>query len=213
MAEGGGAFHEVAGLVDEDGVGGGPAGGFHTPVGLGPEQGGAFLVGEQVRGVGVEEVGVTEQAQDQLGRVDGRPHLLDQGFHGAVAGHGVLDAVVWGLPGLFHPDQHGVRDALGQGLAGGAVADVAGEEFLDQGGDLVGGDAPAAGAADHDEGFGGAPDVGAQRAAQHLGHAGVALDDRGRGRVGPGDRDVGDEESTVAWCTVSSPRAGRTCSM
>ncbi len=86
-----------------------------------------------------------------------------------------------------------MRDALGQGLAGGAVADVAGEEFLDQGGDLVGGDAPAAGAADHDEGFGGAPDVGAQRAAQHLGHAGVALDDRGRGRIGPGDRDVGDE--------------------
>lgn len=140
-----------------------------------------------------EEVRVVEQPQDQPGRVDGRPDRLDRRLHRAVAGDGVLHAVVRCLTGALHLHQHGVRDPLRKGLAGGAVADVAVQQLPDDLLQLVHRYPPAPGAAHHDDRLVRRGHMGADRAPQHLGHPGVALDDGRGGRVGAAHLHMGDE--------------------
>jgi hypothetical protein len=101
------------------------------------------LVEDPVRVHG-EEVRVGEQPQHEFRGLDRRPHRLDGRLHRGVAGHGVLHPVVRRLPGPLHLHQHGMRDALRQGLAGGAVADVAVEQLPHDGFEFVRRDPPAA---------------------------------------------------------------------
>jgi hypothetical protein len=90
-----------------------------------------------------EEAGVGEQPQHELRGVDRRPDRLHRRLHSGVSGHGVLYAVVRGLPCPLHLYEHGVGDALRQGLAGGAVTDVAVQQLLDDLLQFVRRDAPA----------------------------------------------------------------------
>ena len=155
-----------------------------------------------------------QQPQHQLRRIDRRPDRLDGRLHRRVAGHRVLHPVVRGLAGPLHLHQHGVRDALRQGLVRGAVPDVPVQQLPHDLLQFVRGHPPAPGAADHHHRLGRQRDVRADGPAQHLRHPRVALDHRGRPprrcrapRRGPPDR------RPSPACTSSSPSAGSTCSM
>ncbi len=80
-----------------------------------------------------------------------------------------------------------MRDPLRQRLAGRPVAHVPGEELRHDLLQLVRRHPPPARAAHHHQRLGGRGDVRADRAAQHLGHPGVAFDHGGRGRVRTAD--------------------------
>ena len=137
---------------------------------------------------GGEEVGVRQQPPHQPGRVDGRPDRVGVVLDRLAAGHGVLHAVVGGVAGELHPHQDPVRQGLGHHRARGAVPHPAraqrGDELLD----LVRRDPPPPRAARHDEPLGRRRHVRPERAAQHLGQPGVALERGHGGAVVAADR-------------------------
>ena len=107
-----------------------------------------------------------------------------------------------------------MRQPLREHLPRRLVADRPPAQLLQDLGDLVRGYPPLPGAAGHDQGLGGRPDVGPHRPLQHRGQPRVALEDGHLRRVDAADRvSPATSSSTVVWRTSTSPRAGSTAPM
>jgi hypothetical protein len=143
--------------------------------------------------VGRQERGVAEEPEHQLDRVDRGPQHLGVRLDRAAAGDGVLHAVVGGVTGRLHPQQHRVREPLRQHRATGAVPDATVAQLGDEFGRLVRRHPPPVRPARDDQRLGRLANGRPHGPAQHLRHPRVALEHVDRGRTRPGDPDPPDE--------------------
>ena len=179
---------QVGGLVDQDHVGERPAGRAHRSGRTLHHDQLLFLGGQDAGGRRLEELGVGQQSQDQLRRLQRRPERGRVRLDGLAAGHRVLDPVVGGVAGGLHPQQDLVGEPVRQHRPAGLVPDAPVLQLHDH---LVGevtADPPLVGTAWHHEGPDGPTEMTPDRPPQHLGHPRIALDQRGRDRVEPADR-------------------------
>ncbi|GAA3139253.1 hypothetical protein GCM10017687_64870 [Streptomyces echinatus] len=188
-----GVFDQPGEFVEQDQVGGRPAGRFVRPRRPGPQQR-RLLAGVQqaVRGPGQRRAVGEESGEDFLG-ADLRPDRVEVGgerpgpFDAAHPGGGQYPRAPFGLLAQppYHPGAYPLTaDGVGRFL---------GADLGDEAGQFAGGHPPPVGAVRYGEvrdAVGGHARV--QGPAQHLGHARVVFDGgRGNG-IGAGDRVPGD---------------------
>ena len=168
VTEARGPAEQVRGLVDQDHVGERPSGGTDRSGRPRHHDQLLLLGGQDAAGRGFQELGVGQQSQDQLRRLQRRPERGRVRLDRLAAGHRVLDPVVGGVAGGFHPQQHLVRESVREHRPAGLVPDTAVLQFHDHLVGEVATDPPLVGAAWHHERRRGSTRDGPRRRAAAL---------------------------------------------
>ncbi len=155
VGQAGSPLDEVAGLVDEHRVGGGPARGAR-PAGRWVPADRRLLgrIKDAVRGAG-EQGRIGEQPHDEADRIGGWPGRVDRRADLPGPPHRLVGPVIGGLSGRLHPGEDHMRDAVAEHGAAGAIANAALTQLGHQLRDLVPGYPPPPRPAGEDQGLGG----------------------------------------------------------